>query len=101
MLSMSIASAHLDVDVVEVVFGGVYRGASRRIAAAQHFDNAAKRGKLLPAMPWTQAQMRSIQARAHGWQGEGAFEGVSQSKAHAMASEGVKRKALAKALRKK
>jgi hypothetical protein len=41
-------------------------------------------------MPWTAAQMRSIQARAHGWQGPGAFQSVSQGKAQQMATEGIK-----------
>lgn len=54
-------------------------------------------------MPWTQPQMRVIQARAHGWRGSGAFE-VSQNKAQQMAKEGTRRpspqqSALAKAVR--
>ena len=52
-------------------------------------------------MPWTAAQMKSIQARAHGWQGPGAFENVSQAKAKEMSKEGIKRKHLAHALRSK
>jgi hypothetical protein len=34
--------------------------------------------------------MRSIQARAHGWSGPGAFENVSTGKAKQMATEGIK-----------
>ena len=52
-------------------------------------------------MPWTEPQMRSIQARAHGWKGPGVFEDVSQPKAKSMSKEGVKRNALVQALRKR
>lgn len=34
--------------------------------------------------------MRSIQARAHGWQGPGAFQNVGAGKAREMATEGTR-----------
>ena len=51
-------------------------------------------------MPWTPAQNRFFQAAAHN-PAIAKSHGMTQQKAASMASEGVKRKTLAKALRKR
>jgi hypothetical protein len=40
--------------------------------------------------PWTEKQLRVIQARRHGWQKGTAFKGVGQAKLTEMSKEGLR-----------
>jgi hypothetical protein len=49
-------------------------------------------------MPWSEAQMRAIRAKEHGWDppGKQPFEGVSKRKLKKMSHEGIRTKPTAR-----